>query len=223
MVAPPTYFPWHLLWLAIFFVIYYYNWKLASWRKRWNIALAFLLISTAILVPLHFWGMYNLDGIENDGLFVHGFGYWEYSETLNPGEAYKSEALSNLYTIGAVLLETNADSEITFYIQDENIPGVRYEERNISDSGDFFSFRLPYHYSNLYVVANWTMNVFNPSPSTPVDFTISINGIEDAGIAERWSQQYIQYEEPTRAIISLWIVSIVTSLIAYYFYRRKTD
>ncbi|MHA2360199.1 MAG: hypothetical protein ACXAB5_07985, partial [Candidatus Thorarchaeota archaeon] len=84
MIAPPTYFPSQFIWFAVFLVIYRYSWKTASWKRRRNIAVAVLMISTALLVPFHFWGTYNLNGIENDGLFVYGFGYWEDSMLLPP-------------------------------------------------------------------------------------------------------------------------------------------
>lgn len=186
-------------------------------------ALSVLLISTAILVPFHFWGTYNLTGIENDGLFVMGFGQWETSISLPPETTYKSETLSNLYTIGWATVTISTNGEVIFYVLDENIPDVRYEEHNPSVPSDHFAFKLSYHYSDLYVVANWTMNVHNPSPNTTVNLVITISGFEDAGIAERWSRQYTMYEEPTRGLLSLWMIAVITTPIAYYYYRKEIN
>ncbi len=221
IVALPSYFPWQLFWTAIFIIIYFYSWKTGEWKRRRNIAIFCLLISTALLVPFHLWGVYNLKGIENDGLFVYGFGYWEDTVSLPPQTTYKSDPLSNLYTIGWVSLSILTDEEVEFYLMDENLPDIRYEERNSSEVDDYFGFRLPYHYSEVNVVANWTMNLFNPSLNTTADVTIYINGYEDAGIAERWSRQYIQYEEPTRGLVSLWVIVLIATPIAYFMYRRE--
>ncbi|MFW9767936.1 MAG: hypothetical protein ACFFF9_07305 [Candidatus Thorarchaeota archaeon] len=223
MILPPTYFPWQLIWIGVFILIYYHSWKTASWNERRNIALAVLLISTALLIPFHFWGTYNLNGIENDGLFVYGFGYWEDSALLQPETTYKSDTLSNLYTIGWVSLTLLTDEEVVFYLLDENFPETRYEEYNSSEMSEFFGFSLPYHYSAFNVIANWTMNVFNPSLNVTAEFTLYIEGWEDAGLSERWSRQYIQYEEPTRGLYSLWVCALIVNPIAYYFYKKEMN
>ena len=134
-------------------------------------ALAVLLISTAILVPFHFWGTYNLAGVYNDGLFLVS---WGTSISLPPEATYKSETLSNLYTTDWAEVTISTNGDVIFYVLDENIPDVSYAEHNFSAPSDSLSFRLSYHYSDLYVVANWTMNVHNPSPNTTVDFSIEL-------------------------------------------------
>jgi hypothetical protein len=221
LVAPPSYFPWQVLWGVVFLLIYSYSWKTASWKRRRNIAMAVLIFSTVLLVPFHFWGTYNLNGIENGGLFVNGFGYWEDSALLPPETTYKSETLSNLYTIGYVSLMISTDAEVVFYLLDENKPETRYEEYNSSEIDGHFGFSLPYCYSEYNVIANWTMNVFNSSLNTTADVVLSIYGWEDAGIAERLSWRYIQYEEPMRGIVFLWTIAIIATPIAYYFYRKE--
>jgi hypothetical protein len=203
--------------MVVFILIYRYSWKTASWKRRRNIAVAVLMISTALLVPFHFWGTYNLNGIENDGLFVN----WEDTVLLPPETTYKSGTLSNLYTIWGVSLTISTDEEVAFYLLDENMPETRYEETNFSEMDAFFGFRLPYYYSEFNVVANWTMNVFNPSMNTTADVTLSIYDYEDAG-AERGSRQYIQYQEPSRGLASLWMIALIATPIAYYYYRKET-
>ncbi len=176
-------------------------------------ALAVLLISTAILVPFQFWGTYNLAGIENDGLFVGGFDQWATSISLPPETTHKSETLSNLYALERAQVRIWTDGEVTFHVLDENTPDVRYEEHNSSAPSDSFRFRLPYYYSDLYVVANWTMNVHNPSPNTTVNFTIGIEGWEDAGWIAWLSCEYTMYEESTRGLLSLWMIAVITTPI----------
>jgi len=177
-------------------------------------ALAVLLISTAILVPLHFWGTYNLAGIENDGLWMCSFGQWRTSISLSPETTYKSETLSNLYTIDRAEVTISTNGDVIFYVLDENIPDVRYAEHNSSAPSDSLRFRLSYHYSDLYVVANWTMNVHNPSPNTTVDLTIVLgSGQEDSGFFVKYSSQYTMYERPTRMLLSLWMIAIITTPI----------
>jgi hypothetical protein len=220
MVALPSYFPWQIIWIVVFSVIYIYNWKHASWQRARNTALALLLILSAILLPLSIWGGYNLNGIENDGLFVNGFGVWKESVQLPPGTTYKSETLSNLYTIGSAYLTVTTEEEIIFYLLDENRPEFPCDEHNSSEPDYSFGFTLPYCYSEPYVIANWTMNVFNPSINTTAYVTLSIYGFEDAGAVERYSHQYIKYLEPARGMVSLWEYALIISLLAYYPYRK---
>ena len=205
---------WEVIWFGIFSVIYYFSWKCASWKRGPKMALAVLLISTAILVPFHFWGTYNLAGIGNDGLFLCSIGDGGTSISLPPEATYKSETLSNLFTIGRASVIISTNGEVIFYVLDENIPDVRYEEHNSSPPSDSFTFGLSYYYSDLYVVANWTMNVHNPSPNTTVDLSIDLRGWEDDERgADQWGSQYLMYREPTRILLSLWMVAVITTPI----------
>ncbi|MFX1561642.1 MAG: hypothetical protein ACFFBL_13720 [Promethearchaeota archaeon] len=222
LVAPPNYFPWATIWIAVFFVIYLYRWKLASWRKRCIISLAFLFVSTALLTPFQYWGTYHLNGIWNGGLFHSGFGYWEDTVLLPPETTYKSETLSNRYTLDPILLEISSDEVVVFYLLDENFPEIRHAEHNSSELGSWLAsgtFILPYYYSEPNIVANWTMNVFNPSLNTTADVSLFIYGGEDFGTGSVY--YCIQYHEPTRGIVSLWLTALIATPIAYYYYRRR--
>jgi hypothetical protein len=223
MVALPTYFPWQIIWIVVFSIIYICSWKHGSWKSASRTALISLIVFSAILLPFALWGGYNLNGIENGGMFVDGFHSWEKSLSLPPETTYKSATLSNYYTIGRAYLTITAEEEIIFYLLDENRPEVRYEECNSTQLGNFTGFILPYYYSEPFVVANWTMNVFNPSLNATVGVTLSIYGFEDAGAIVVYSPQRIQYEEPSRGIASLWQYTLIITLLAYFPYRKRSS
>ena len=221
ILLPPGLFHYMPLWLIFFFVIYFHNWQHASWKKRRNIAIAVVLIPMTFLIPLHIWGTYNLIGIENNGVFAGPFTTLETSSNISPNTTYTSEILSNLYTMELVKVSISTSDSVVFYILDENKPDVRYAEVNITDTEYQISIYLPYYYTELFIVAKWTLNIHNPSSNTTVDYTITMHGLYGWPAAHeqpryRWSYQ--QFIQPFWALLSLCIAYVSSTFIAFYYY-----
>ena len=223
-------FNWLLLWVVIFFVIYYIRDKETKWWWRRDIA-AVTLILTSILVPFSVWGIYSLIGIENGGQYDVGSD----SFSLGLNETYTSETLSNLYSIFSRLLKISTDGgNYTFYICDRNLPDVRYFFQNIYENevdywGDSFEFNLirlsaPYHYSGFSNIANWTMNFYNPSQNESINVTYFMEPtgmvLDVPSIRSRFA--YTIYQEPTIALVCLWIAAGFVTLLAHSGNQRTT-
>jgi len=213
-------FNWLLLWAIIFFIIYYYNRRNLTWERKRNIGAITLLIFTILLIPFNVWGIYNLIGIENDGQYY----LWRDSFSLGPNETYTSETLSNLYSISGESLGISTDGgNCTFYICDENLPEVRYFFQNISENEvdylgnpyeyDWIFLSVPYHYSGFIRTANWTMNFFNPSQSESIDVILGISPVPTDTPSIRSTFAYTIYQEPTIALVCLWIAAGFVTLL----------
>ncbi|RDE17611.1 MAG: hypothetical protein C4K49_02110 [Candidatus Thorarchaeota archaeon] len=102
-------------------------------------------------------------------------GDWPYDEyvQVEPGETQKLGTVSNWNTL--IYLEALTSPSVgnaTFYFLDENLPDAKYTAENFSWNG---YFRLPYRYTSLFVIANWTANLYNPSGTEPATVRVEIH------------------------------------------------
>ena len=203
--------PWLLIIITLL-IIYQYGWKGAWWERKRDLGVKIVVVITIILLPLSFWGIYNLNGIENGGQYED----LSYAFSLDPEETYTSEILANRYSVvPAILVISGYGGNVTFYICDENLPVVHYTEFNYSDIYTF-DWGLPYHYSGFNTPANWTLNFYNPSQNTSVYGTFEIFNYWDYRFREDpFGAAIFKYQLPTIALFYVWIVWGVISLGAY--------
>ncbi len=231
IILSPGILGWLPVWFIIFLIIYHQNWKQTSWKSRRNLAIAVVLVPMTFLLPLHVWGTYSLIGLENGGIFVSGVDPWVVSFQLPPNTTYKSETLSNRYALETAYVGVTTFDDFEFYILDENIPDIQYED--LAQGGlpyshipyftlapyMIFPMRLPYYYSFLFVVANWTLNIRNPSLNTSINLTLLIHG--SSRVNGGWAWRYFQFQGPTWAMLSLSVAYVSTTLVAYYYHDKS--
>ncbi len=218
---------WPVLWFVIFYAIYYVKGIEWKWERKREIVAVTLLILTILIIPFLLWSTYNINGLSNQGMSVGSSDSFD----LAPKETYTSLALSNLYSESTGYLEMSAvGGTCTFYICDENNPEryanfiewpQTYAEINFTDSEyiDFpLDFRLPYHYSELNVVAIWTLNFYNPSQTEQISVTFGITGAPHTGGTPN---PLLKYYEPTQALVGLWFAAGFVTLLSNVYIKRK--
>lgn len=229
---PPGMLHWLPLWGILFGIIYFYKKEQATWRRRRNIAIGAVLVPMNILLPLHIRGTYNLVGLENGGIYVTGMNPWVVSFQLPPNATYKSDTLSNRYALETAYVGITTFDDFVFYILDENIPDIQYEPSQGSLSPWYipyltlapymiFPIRLSYYYSSLFLVANWTFNIHNPSLNMTADLTLVIHGTVKPHITWEWAWRYFPLQNPTWALLSLCVAYVASTLLAYDDYRKR--
>ena len=99
---------------------------------------------------------------------------------------------------------------VTFYVRDENKQNSTYQEGNYTNSK--LRFQLPYRYSDPFVVAQWTVNLYNPHETERiiVRLNISAGGFEDSGMLPIF-WVYYYYRMPLLIISTVWIVAGIAS------------
>ncbi|MHA1942984.1 MAG: hypothetical protein ACW96M_01175, partial [Candidatus Thorarchaeota archaeon] len=85
---------WLYVWALFFFAIYYLKGIEWKWERKREIVAVTLLILTILIIPFHLWGIYNINGLSNQGMSVGSSD----SFNLAPEETYTSLALSNVYS-----------------------------------------------------------------------------------------------------------------------------
>ncbi len=170
----------------------------ATKRKSRRLVLA---VCTSALLTLQAGLAYDLQSYYQGEIYGP---FWGESVDLPPGETYHSKSLSNWYTVRDLDLQLRDWSgNVTFYITDENIPQNKYEQGNYSQYCRF-SLRLPYRYSYAFVVANWTINLYNPSQNESIYGFIGINVfITDGYFPMR--AVLMCHGLPLIAILTLWV------------------
>jgi len=139
-----------------------------GWATKRRSRTLVLTVCTSALLALQVGLVYDLQSYYQGE--IH---WWEESVDLPPGGTYHSKSLSNWYTVENLDLELRDWSDnITFYIADENIPQNKFEQGNYPQDCELH-FRLPYRYSYAFVVANWTIGLYNPSQNESIHGFIS--------------------------------------------------
>ncbi len=197
-----------------------HKWREASWERKRELETMVVVIITMILLPLHFWGMYNLAGIESGGLFVEGFG--EFS--LGPGDTYTSWTLSNRLVVETRILFLYVNGgDVTFYFCDENSPEVHHREDVYSiGNHEIFIGLLPYIYTEPFTPAKWTLNFYNPSQNTSAYGFLEISHFQyDWPFEESFIDAVFIFQAPTIALFSVWIGWGVITLATYENKKRS--
>jgi hypothetical protein len=212
LYQPGTMFQsWSLIVFIVLFIMYQYGWKGKSWERKRALGVKVVVITTIILLPLSFWGMYNLTGIENGGQYDD----WMMSYELGPGDTYTSPALSNRYVVDpASLMIFVNNGSISVYLCDENNPGVRYFENNFSSGQEISYLGLPYIFSEFNTPAIWTFNIYNPTQSW-VDGYFEIFEEQDFFPQSIFDDPLLPYQFPTIVLFAFWIVWGVFMLVSY--------
>jgi hypothetical protein len=201
---------WFFVWIIMFLVIFYQKSRAMTWERRCNVAAVTLLILTIVLIPFHFWGTYSLSGILNGGLYEGSDSF-----SLSQEETYTSETLSNKYSeFNGLVMITSDGGYYTFYICDENNPEVRYSEANYTDSVGI-TLSLPYHHSGLFIVANWTLNFYNPGQNESISVVFeTIPQPKQAIIDPPPPSPLYKYQQPMVALVNLWFAAGLVTLFA---------
>jgi hypothetical protein len=222
---------WPLLWAILFYAIYYVKGIEWKWEKKREIVAVTLLILTILILPFHLWGTYNINGLSNQGMHVGSSDSFD----LAPEETYKSLALSNLYSESYGYLVLSAvGGNCTVYICDENNPESyanfteyaqpqTYTEINFTDSEYIhipLQFHLPYHYSELNVVAIWTLNFYNPSQTEQISVTFHIQG-SPLMIDPPPPGPLLKYYQPTAVLVGLWFGAVFATLLSHVVRKRN--
>jgi len=220
---------WLFLWAILFYAIYYVKGIEWKWERKREIVAVTLLILTILILPFHLWGTYNIDGLSNQGMPMGSSDSFD----LAPEETYTSMALSNLYSESSGYLVLSAvGGNCTVYICDENNPESyaifteyaqpqTYAEINFTDSEYIhipLLFHLPYHYSELNVVAIWTLNFYNPSQTEQISVTFRIASAPDTA---HTPNPLLKYYQPTEALVGLWFGAVFATLLSHVVRKRK--
>ncbi|RDE17005.1 MAG: hypothetical protein C4K49_03905 [Candidatus Thorarchaeota archaeon] len=161
-----------------------------------------LTVCTSALLVLQAGLVYDLQSYYQGEINRTG---WEESVDLPPEGTYHSKSLSNWYTVENLYLELfDWSGNVTFYIVDENIPQNKFEQGNCSHAC-VLNLRLPYRYSYAFVVANWTIGLYNPSQNESIHgfITNSMAVIADEHFGVRQAV-VIFHAWPLTAILTLW-------------------
>ena len=223
MSASPVFY-FFLMWVIIVYLIYYRDEGTMSWERRRKKAAVTTLILTILITPFSLWGVYNLNGLSNGGLE----GDYSDSFSLDHQDTYKSLTLSNMFSdVRADLIVSNFGGPCVFYLCDENNPEVWYSETNITSVGYnvmYIQLELPYLYTDFILVANWTLNFYNPSQTEHVSITFDIYDHSDVTILVNPPQPgpLYKYVLPIAVLFGLWGVAGVGTLLARAEHKRKT-
>ncbi len=183
-----------------------------GWVKNRRIRKRVLLVCTSTLLIIQAGLAYDLysyyQGQIGDSGSMGFLGH-EGSFDILPGESRQIGPLSNWFTVAAFsVLLWSSPNEVTFYITDENIPQIKYEEGNYS-GGELY-LMLPYRFSRPFVIANWTVNLCNPSQTETIYVDIRIDsgivsGVKVAEIAAAFPHLW-----PFIAVLTLWFYTDVS-------------
>jgi len=175
--------------------------KRAGWTKKRRSRTLVLAVCTSALLALQAGLVYDLHSYYQGEIYGPS---WGESVDLLPGGTYQTKSLSNWYTAEYLDLQLRDWSgNVSFYIVDENIPQNKYEQRDCSQYCRFI-FRLPYLYSYAFVVANWTVSLYNPSQNESIHGLIGIFiFITEGPFTVR--QVVLYHEWPLIAILTLWV------------------
>ncbi|MFW9769909.1 MAG: hypothetical protein ACFFF9_13230 [Candidatus Thorarchaeota archaeon] len=204
--------------IIILYILFGERWKAMTWQQKRDNSALVVVVLTLILLPFHFYGQYSLVGIENGGMEVTGT-----IVSLNPHESITSLRLANIHAInpvGMIVHLIPSDSNISFYLIDENLPQVRQQETVLSD-GEFFDFRLPYVFSNLATPARWTYCLLNPNDNLSVEVILAISVLQVNVILQ--PDPLFIYRFPTIALYTVWFIWSILILISYMNMWRKLE
>lgn len=185
-----------------------------GWVKNRSTRRRVLLVCTSTLLVIQAGLAYDLLSYYQGEIGYEGpmMGFPVYGNHFNilPGESCKIGRLSNWFTAGNLYVRIrSSDNNVTFFVTDENIPQIRHEEGNYSDCE--LLFVLPYRFSRPFVVANWTVNLYNPSQNESIFVSVSMfsDPMEDVGIIAMHTVIF-SHEWPLIAVLTLWFYTDVS-------------
>jgi hypothetical protein len=203
--------PIWVVWVTVIIIIFFFKFPKTKWiRKRKN-GIKVLAGCTLILLPIVLVSEYDLRAYNSGTISMFGFSIFDKHVLLDPGKSYCSPTLSNWYTVATLYVGINVNSTaVTFYIRDENKQNLTYQEGNYTNAK--LRFHLPYRYSDTFVVARWTINLYNPHETERiiVRLNISAGGFEDSGMLPIF-YVYYYYLMPHLVLATIWISAGIAS------------
>jgi len=206
LAIPPSYgLPVVLVFIGIVSLFHY-----APIRERLHPQRLLVLALVAALVCIPVYSINAQQASAYDvGDVVVAFEDWNL--TIGPSEVERIDDISNIHTLAGVYLTIVCDSNVTFYLIDQNRPETHYLEANYSD--DSVNFVLPYLYTETGVPARWSMCFKNPNPDS---LNVSIQAIwrEDSIEIAWWKVQFSLYL-PLALLLAIWL-ALGTPLLVIY-------
>jgi len=177
-----------------------------GWVKNRRIRRRVLLVCTSTLLIIQTGLAYDLYSYYQGRIGDSGsMGFPGYEENFDilPGESRQIGPLSNWFTVAALSVRLwSSPNEVTFYITDENIPQIKYEEGNYS-GGELY-LMLPYRFSRPFVIANWTINLCNPSQTEIIYVGIGVDSAIVSGVKVAEVAAAFPHLWPFIAALTLW-------------------
>jgi 4-amino-4-deoxy-L-arabinose transferase-like glycosyltransferase len=150
------------------------------------------------------------------GDVVFRWGTWNF--TIGPSDVERIDDVSNIHTKAYANIVFSCESNVTFYLIDQNTPEIHHREANYSEES--IGFRLPYLFTEAGVPARWSVCLMNPN----LDFVnVSIQSIwlEDSIEIAWWSIDYNLYL-PLVLLFGVWI-ALGTPLLVIHRKRMSSQ
>ena len=196
LAFPPSYsFPM-LIVFCVFLALFLYEPLRRKLRPKHIAILA--LVPMLVCVPIYVMNSQEVSAYY-EGNVVLNWGTWNF--TIGPGAVERIDDVSNIHTRASVYIDISCESNVTFYLIDQNMPEIHHREANYSEKS--ISFRLPYLCTETGVPARWSVCFMNPN----LDFiNVSIVSIwlEDAIEMAWWSIEYNLYL-PLVLLLGVWV------------------
>ena len=179
--------------------------------SRPRVLAVLLVVSLSISIPIQMMNLNYLAALDQ-GQFT----FIQYrTVTINPGGTYQTAQLSNWYAVTKPYepIEFYSEHAFTFYVVDENRPGIRHLEANYTE-GDLY-LQLPYLYTDSSTVANWTARFYNPSDDQTIEVVFYTHSVPNGGPFLSGSIDYQMY-------MPLVIMASLSIFFAVVFIRKRT-
>jgi len=195
-----------------------------GWAKNRRTRRRVLLVSTLALLFLQAGLAYDLQSYYQGAIEYRprGMGLYQGSLDIQPGESFRIGSMSNFYTVVDLWVYIGSGpSNVTLFMMDENTPQVRNELGNYSQA--VLWFRLPYRYSRPFVIASWTVNLYNPSQNETIYVYISISSdslmVDPPEPEKRWID--FSHLWPLIAIATLWLYTGFSMVHEFWSFEQK--
>ena len=165
-------------------------------RPEWIVIIA--LVTMLVCLPIYAINYQEVSAYD-EGDVIFRWRTWNF--TIGPSDVERIDDVSNIHTKASAYIMISCDSNVTFYLIDQNRPESRHREANYSQES--IGFRLPYLFTEAGVPARWSVCLMNPN----LDFlNVSIESIwlEDNIEIARWSIEYDLYQ-PLVVLFSVWL------------------
>ncbi len=182
-------------------------------RLRPQRLLILALAATLICVPVYAIN-YQQTPAYDVGSVVFRDRAWDF--TIWPGNTERIDDISNIHAVAAAYITIVCDSNVTFYLIDQNRPEAHHREANYSEVET--TFRLPYLYTETGVPAQWSICLTNSNP-TLLHVRIESIWLEDSIEMAWWGIEYSLYL-PLVLLFAVWMALGLPMLILY---RRRAE
>ncbi|MDH4214964.1 MAG: hypothetical protein OEV85_13690 [Candidatus Thorarchaeota archaeon] len=203
---PPSYsFPMLIVFFA-FLLLFVYEPLRRKLRLKHIAILA--LIPMLVCLPIYVMNSQEVTAYY-EGDVVLNWGTWNF--TIGPSAVERIDDVSNIHTKASVYILISCESNVTFYLIDQNMPETHHREANYSEQS--ISFRLPYLFSATGAPARWSVCLMNPNLDL-INVSIVPMWLEDAIEMAWWSIEYNLYL-PLVLLFGVWMALGTPQLVIH--------